>query len=315
MEWAVRDLEEAFAGRSPAEVEAALVEAGTPAETAHATAENAAVIRIAVLAQTGRPARTAYEQAKARYGDTPSLARAEMNVLAGEKRFREAWARCDQALDRWPRDASVALAAAELTSFDPRGATPKARAAIARPADAVSRYNEAVAVLSKGDAAHCLAAVRPALPEAEPRDRQRFLALAHGCAAQAGELAAADAFLAELGGNATAAGALRHAELLVAAGRLGEARALLDPLPPETEGRDTLLLRLLVKEGDLDAALAIARLGRAAPETRANLALKLDGASRPADAAEVLRGACPGMTGEGAVRCYAMLGRLEEAGR
>lgn len=157
-----------------------------------------------------------------------------------------------------------------------------------------------------GDAEGCLRALgEPAALHPE------LLRLGWSCALRIGALDRAEAWRREGGADLTRsrpATAYNHALALRQAGRTAEARALLAPLlaePPANEAGPLLHLGglLALDDGDLDGALGLAAGPAAPPPLMAQVGARLIKAKRPAEAAPLLRRACPSLEGEEGRAC------------
>jgi thioredoxin-like negative regulator of GroEL len=236
--------------------------------------------------------------------------------MASNGRPAEAWPIVDAALARWPSDPDVIRAAAEVASLDPRHVTPAAEAAISRPADVVAHHNRGVAALNTGNGAACLQEVELGLTKAGDGEKNPLLELGYSCAVQAEAVAAASRLMMARR-SVTAfppASVVRHAELLLESDQAKAAGRLLDLVQPKVEqlqiDRDSLRIRAALAAEDLDAAVAVAKDGKAHPESRANLGVALHKAGRTDDARAVLTTACEELRGRDKRDCVDFLERL-----
>lgn len=319
-EWVRRDLRLALGSRSLTAAIAAAEADGASAADARATVELGAVLQVvmAVEDKDAGQASSIYGSARQVFGDSPAMARANIAVVAGGGDTKRAWGLVDTALDRWPGDGHIRMAAAEMASRDYRNITEKANALLNAPASAVGWYNEGVAAFQRSDFPTCLSNVDAALASVGPEERLRFINLGYSCAVTSGSLSDSNRFIREAGSVADlrADVVIRHADLLHKAARHDAALALLERVTP-TSGQqqadtDSLLVQTYVAQGNLDGALKVGLRGRANPGSVANLALLLKEAGRTEDARAVLQPTCSRMTGEDAARCLDLLKRLSK---
>ncbi len=249
-------------------------------------------------------------------GDRADRFRALAVSAAALGRPQAAWPLVDEALRRWPKDQHAVRAAAEVASLDPRGVTPSAEAAIARPADVVLHHNKGVAALSAGDGARCLAEVEAGLALATDGESPPLLALGYACAVQAGRTAEASRLMiARRSIDALDAGSVVvHAGQLLDQGRARDADRLLALLhtadPDLLRQRGSLRIRCRQALGDLPGALAVALAEPSAPTTRANLAVALRNAGDPAGARRLLDATCPELRGRARTDCESVRSAL-----
>ena len=319
-EWVRRDLRLAMGSRSiGAAIDAAKADGLSDAD-ARAAVELGAVLQVVMAVEDKNvgQAQGIYSSARQVFGDSPAMARANIAVVAGGGDTKRAWGLVDTALDRWPEEGHIRMAAAEMASRDYRNITEKANAVLNAPANAVGWYNEAVAAYNRNDFPVCLSNVDAALGSVSAEERLRFINLGYSCAVASGSVSDSNRFIRETGSVAGLRSdvVIRHAMLLHKADRNPAALALLESVTPanasERAEADTLMVRAYTAEGNLDGALAVGLRAQAEPNSVANLALKLKEAGRLDDARAVLVPTCPRMVGQDAVRCADLQKRLSK---
>lgn len=253
----------------------------------------------------------------------PQVQRGEIVVLGASGSLPEAWQKLDAALESTDEDPVLRVAATELVALDPDNATPRARAAIGRRVQTVTRHNRASSWLNGGQPAACLHEADNALSEADPADTGAILALhelAWRCAVAAGQVGPATRHLKTLGRDATSrlppGAMIAHVRLMRDAGQASTALKMLRlvKVSSDVDRRDvaTLKVGLYESTGDLDAALAAAS-DDASPVRRATLAKALVAAGRTVDAVALLDRTCPAMEGVDARTCKDWQLRLQRS--
>ena len=106
-----------------------------------------------------------------------------------------AWALVLEGIEAFPTDPRPVAVAGAVALADPRQLPAWAREALAASGDWRDRYNLALVLKERGEAAACgeQAAVALNGEGLSPAERQRLSLLAHGCAVDSGDVARADA--------------------------------------------------------------------------------------------------------------------------
>ncbi len=271
------------------------------------------VLQVVAEAALGRSeaAETALSGLKSRHGDTVGSLRARANLDARRGEHSAAWASVQKAMSRSSAAPHTRAAAAEVAALDAAHVPAPVRELLGGTLS-TARYNTGVTARQAGRPADCVAALNPPRDSAEAK-------LLYNCTVEAGDLVNAPTALVAAGGipGVAAAMVVSHARALQTAGRPDDAIALLTSgnLADPTASRDaaTLLLNLYTTAGRLDDGMALVKQGKSSATARANFAVALVNAKRPADARAVLGTACPEMTGNNAVTCYQYLNGIPEA--
>jgi len=279
---------------------------------------------VRLQAEVGRvdDAEATLERARSELGPSGELAAAELSLLVATERYAEAAALAVRSLEQWNDSTLLVVTASVFGATFPEAVTPELERALLALGEWRSVYNAAVDASNAGEVEACLSRIEAAPAIADDEGRTRMAWLAHGCAATAGSLDAADRWLIELGGPSAAdpLALLNHAWLYVDAGRLDEAAtmaaAIEPPADPPTAVDDLRTLRAWValEQEDLARALSIVAEGPVDPSTKVNLAVGLANAQRYAEALPWLEAACPQLS-EAAQRahCEATLEGVRDA--
>lgn len=316
--WVRRDVDKVFQNRSVRDAVQDVIQNGTSEEAAKEIVATGVVLQVFLAVDDGQrgSARSAYQAGKRYFGDTPAMARANVLVTSGSGDNLEAWRLVDEMLERYPGDPHAFMAAAEMASRDYRNITERANALLNAPANAVGWYNEAVSAYQTGDYESCWQTVRQGLESVPPEEHSRFYRLGYTCAVTEGSLSRSNQIIRESGdiSNLRPEAVILHADVLCDAERYDAALALLRRITVETveqrSDAETLKVRCLTADGDLDGALDVATRNHAQPGSIANLALALQGAGRIDEARAVLEPSCTRMQGQDATRCYEFLEKL-----
>lgn len=316
--WVRRDVDKVFQGRSVRDAVQDAIRDGVSEDVAKEIVSIGVVLQVFLAVDDGRSgsARSAYQAGKRYFGDTSAMARANVLVTSGSGDNLKAWQLVDEMLERHPGDPHAFMAAAEMASRDYRNITDRANALLNAPANAVGWYNEAVAAYQTGDYESCWQTVRQGLDSIPPEEHSRFYRLGYTCAVTEGSLSRSNQIIRESGdiSSLRPEAVILHADVLCDADRYDAALVLLRRIKLETvEQRadaETLQVRCMMADGDLDGALDVANRNHAQPGSIANLALALQEAGRIGEARAVLEPSCPRMQGQDATRCYEFLEKL-----
>lgn len=238
------------------------------------TIAEAAALLVDLHVEAGR-----LDAAASRYADARSLSLHPAILAAGTRLalargdVGAAWALVLEGIEAFPTDPRPVAVAGAVALADPRQLPAWARKALAASGDWRDRYNLALVLKERGEAAACGEQAEVALngEGLSPADRQRLSLLAHGCAVDSGDVARADAALGRLGSAAEASpvALYNHALLHLNAGDAPAATRVLGDLPERlSAARDA-------QPGVTAAVVALglrARYGGADPEGAAALA-------------------------------------------
>jgi len=317
--WVRRDVDQVFRGRSARQAVDDAVSDGADRATAEEIVATGVVLQVFLAIDAGKlnTARAAYRDGQKTFGDTPAMARAKVLVTSGGGDNTEAWRLVDVMLEQHPGNPHAFMAAAEMASRDYRNITERANTLLNAPASAVGWYNEAVAAYQTGDYDACWDNVQTGLANVAPEEHSRFYRIGYTCAVTEGSLSRSNQIIRDSGdiGSLRPDAVIRHADVLCKSERYGAGVALLQRVRVETvEQRadaETMQVRCLMGDGDLDGALEVANHNHAQPNTVANLALELKGAGRVDEARAILEATCPRMQGADAPRCYELIQKLD----
>ncbi len=281
-----------------------------------------AALRILLLCEAGRvaEARQALPGAREAFGDLPALSAAEAFVLRAEGDAAGAWASAAKALSADPPPAMGDRAASILALEALGAAAPADRATAERRGSLTTRFNLAAGLSNGGDAVGCLAVSRPLVgsgdsvverapdaPEELASLQGRINAVAHGCAALAGDLDAALLWWPLLGApaEAPAPNAINHALLLLQRGRAEDAWTALNEAQAidRVEGTNRaaavqIAVGAAIDTKRWDDVEALCQRPEAPPTTRLSGATALGGAGRKRAAVAILEGTCGELSGE-----------------
>ncbi len=280
----------------------------------------ARLVMLLVAAGREDDARSTLARAQQELGASGELAAAELSLLVAAGRYADGAAEAVRSLERWPESALLLHTASVLGTEHAEARSPELDQALARVGEWRSIHNGAAQLARDGAFQECLDKLQQAPVFDDPQAQARLAQLAHSCASGMGDLEAADRALETLGGLQYAEPwvLVNHAGLLHRDARDDEALAMLRAAGEVGEQGDLGLVRrsLLVaihsRQQDVDAALAVLEGGAVYPVEQLNLGLALANQQRWAEAAELLREACPQLDEGPRRHCEHMLGTVEE---
>ncbi|MEL6348694.1 MAG: tetratricopeptide repeat protein [Myxococcota bacterium] len=253
----------------------------------------AAELNLILLVESGdvEAARAWLETGRARLGEGPALAAAEIRLLLAEGQQQAATDALQRARRRWPTDPRLGHVALDL----PGQLTEETAAWVRTLPDPSPAIQLALRRHRLGDNLECQVIL-------DDRTEPDALQLAHQCAIADDDQIAADQWLIRMrkaGAAIEPHAGLRHAWLLADIGQTEASLAILrDITPPDAlaDHHRSLMVWALTELSQTDRALAVYQSGPVSPEQQANLAYALyaDGQRRRARA--MLAEACARMT-------------------
>ena len=319
------DLEAAFAGETWVEVHASGMMSGilrkSDEEKLRRLISDGAGVLIRLLTEDGELEAARAVLAKTQGAPTPGLRAGTAFLRFTEGDVAGAWEELSKGMAADGPDARLLDMAGLLAWRDLAAADPAFLAAIRAQGPPSAVYNLASAYANAGRSADCLATLRPADAGAPFDERVSVATLSWRCAVQSESLLDADARLAALRDLDPVdplpfAAGFNHALLLQRADRLADARALAAGLSADDQGstarRDGLLMVLDADLARIDDALRLARDPARDPADVAWVGWRLAEAGRGADAAPLLKGACPRLEGDMKDQCDAVLASVTE---
>ncbi len=230
----------------------------------------------------------ALRKAEARFGRIAPLAAPTVIYAKSTGGAKAGWESLERALGAFPEEAALVHEAGRMAFADAPGMPTAVAEAIATRGDAGDHYN-LVAGYSNAKMFSACTSYGTRLA-ATLFSREDGPGLVYGCALDGPDLAAADGIALAHATALDPEARVYHAHLLVRAGRIDEALAIVATLDRTLTGRADIAVEGLTKLGRLDDALAEAKAATLRPATRYNLGIALYNNQRDDDFSALLSG-------------------------